>query len=116
MEEENCVNGYFESFTHRGHINQTSPCTECVGVRKREGERGFFDPGESEAGIEFLVPLSEAAIPRNGLRFHLCHVDIPRSARARSVFLKRCCANSEPSPRRLDIPLDPCVEESQSAP
>lgn len=100
----------------------TNVCTECECVwerdwweRKREGGRSLFDPSESEEGIEFLLPLSEVTIPRSGVQFHLCHVEIPSSGLVCLSVFQRRCANLEPSPRRLYIPLDSCVEKSHSA-
>lgn len=124
----NCVNGYFESLTHQSRPYKPTysiyAVSECVCVyewergwweRKREGERGFFDPSESEEGIKLPVPLSEVTIPRSGVRFRLCHVEIPSSGLVCPSVFQRGCANSEPSPRRLRIPRDTCVEKSRSA-
>lgn len=72
-------------FTHRaGPYKPTDLCSECVCVRlvrkkKRWWQRGFFDPSESEEGIKLPVLLSEVTIPRSGVQFHLCRVEIPSS-------------------------------------
>lgn len=73
--------GYFESLTHQAQpCKPTRPCAECVRdicEKRREGERTFFDISESEERIRFPVPLSKVSIPRSGVRFHLCHAEIP---------------------------------------
>lgn len=64
----------------------------------------MFDPSESEEGIKLPVSLSEVTIPRSGVEF-------PSSGLVCMSVFQRHCANLEPSPRRLDIPLDSCVED-----
>lgn len=111
--------------TKPGHINQLicalSVCVYvCVYERETERERvgllrkkmrrwqrGFFDPSESEEGIKLPVPLSEVTIPRSGVQF-------PSSVMVCMSVFQRRCANLEPSPRRLDMLLDSCVEQSHS--
>lgn len=80
FEWRRCGKGYFGSFTHQ--VRPYKPnylCCVCAFESKREGGRSFFDPSESEEGIELLVPLNEMTIPRSGVQFHLCHVEIPSS-------------------------------------
>lgn len=71
--------------TGPGRINQlicvvsVCVCVRLVRKKKRWWQRGFFDPSESEEGIKLPVLLSEVTIPRSGVQFHLCRVEIPSS-------------------------------------
>lgn len=74
--------GYFESFTHQAQPRRPThlgvcECVRDISEKRSEGERTFFDISESEERIRFPVPLSKVFIPRSGVRFHLCHVEIP---------------------------------------
>lgn len=66
--------------TRPSHVDQLIWVCECVrdiSEKRSEGERTFFDISESEERIRFPVPLSKVFIPRSGVWFHLCHVEIP---------------------------------------
>lgn len=65
----------------------------CVRVKvsEPEGESVTFDPSESERGILLLVQLSEVAIPSNGVRFHLCNVEMPSTDLVKDAGLILSC-------------------------
>lgn len=81
------VSGYFEHLnTRSGYVKQLCGVLHlcaCVRVFARERFRrkkirrrrdAPLTPRESEKEIKLPVPLSEVAIPRSGVQFHLCHV------------------------------------------